>query len=144
MNFFVSQIVEVITHMSFKADISAAIVAMAITIVWYHSSIFGKTWSHLTGVKNNVKTKKALRKAMIWNFILYLFLAANMAAFCKHFQWDTIDRGFLLGYDLGLMICVAMGIQALYERRPLKLYLITAGCILLTMSAMGVVVAWIL
>lgn len=144
MNFFVSQIVEVITHMSFKADISAAVVAMIITIIWYQPAVFGKTWAHLTGVKNTVKTKKALRKAMVWNFILYLFLAANMAAFCKHFQWDTADRGFLLGYDLGLMICVAMAIQALYERRPLKLYLITAGCILLTMSAMGIVVAWVL
>lgn len=144
MNFFVSQIVEVITHMSFKADISAAIVAMIITIIWYQPAVFGKNWAHLTGVKNTVKTKKALRKAMVWNFILYLFLAANMAAFCKHFQWDTADRGFLLGYDFGLMICVAMAIQALYERRPLKLYLITAGCILLTMSTMGIVVAWVL
>jgi hypothetical protein len=140
MNFFLSEIVEVITHMSYKADISAAVVAMAITVIWYHPQVFGKAWSHLTGIKNNVKTRKALRKAMVWNFIMYVFLAANMAAFCKHFEWNTIDRGFLLGYDLGLMICVAMGIQALYERRPLKLYLITAGCILLVMSAMGMVI----
>lgn len=144
MNFFFSEIIEVITHISFKADISAAIVAMVLTVIWYHPSVFGKVWGHLTGIKNTVKNRKALRKAMIWNFVMYLFLAANIAAFCKHFQWNTIDRGFLLGYDMGLMICVALGIQAIYERRSLKLYFITAGCILLTMSAMGMVVSWML
>lgn len=136
-----NDLVDIVLNISWTADIAGAVVAMGIAMVWYHPRVFGTIWSQLTG---RTFTTKELNWIMPVCFLIYLFLAANITAFCKHFGWQTADKGFLLGYDLGIIICFSMALVALGEQRPIKLYAIEAGFALVSMSAVGLTVGWIL
>lgn len=81
---------------------------------------------------------------MFWNLPITFILAANISAFCKHFQYTEPAQGFLIGYDMGLVVCLFLAINYLYEQRPMKLYAISAGYALVSMSTMGLVIGAIL
>ena len=139
-----SDIMRVIQGISYGADIAATIVALLISMVWYRPNVFGKTWRELVGLTQEDLISKRGRVAMLWNLPLTLFIAADIAALCKHFGYHTALQGFIMGYNLGLIICLFLGIHHLYEQRPLKLYAITAGYTIIAMSAMGMVITIIL
>jgi hypothetical protein len=135
MNLF-SDMIRVIANVSWSADISAVLVFMIISGVWYSPLVFGKTWRNLVGLTKEQFQKRAL-VSLLWNAPLTFLIAANIAAFCKHFGYDTATQGMLIGYDLGLIICLFLAIQYIYEQRSFKLYGISAGHILLSMTLMG-------
>ena len=98
----------------------------------------------LVGLKPEDMTSVRARNAMFWNLPITFIIAANIAAFCKHFDYDTPAQAFLIGYDLGLVVCLFLAIHYLYEQRPLALYGITAGYTIVSMSAMGLVIGMML
>jgi hypothetical protein len=140
----ISDVLHIIANISWAADISATIVSAIIGIIWYHPSVFGTTWMGLVGLKpEDMKSVKS-KNAMFWNLPITFIIAANIAAFCKHFDYDTPAKAFLIGYDLGLIVCLFLAIHYLYEQRPLTLYGITAGYTIVSMSAMGLVIGMML
>jgi len=139
-----SDVLHIIANISWAADISATIVSAIIGIIWYHPAVFGTRWMQLVGLEPEDMKSVRSRNAMFWNLPITFFIAANIAAFCKHFDYDTPAKAFLVGYDLGLIICLFLAIHYLYEQRPLALYGITAGYTIVSMSAMGLVIGMIL
>lgn len=130
----------IIGNISWAADISALIVSLIIGFVWYSPYVFGTIWMGLVGLKKeDIESVKA-KNSVLWTIPITFVIAANIAAFCKHFEYDTPSQGFLIGYDLGLVACLLMAIGYLYEQRPLALYGINAGYIIVSMSAMGLII----
>jgi hypothetical protein len=138
MNLF-SDVIRIFANVSWSADISAVLVFMIISGIWYSPLVFGKTWRNLVGLTKEQFQKRALA-SLLWNTPITFLIAANIAAFCKHFDYDTAVQGMLIGYDLGLIICLFLAIQYIYEQRPLKLYGISAGHVLLSMTFMGMAI----
>lgn len=138
---FLFDVLDIVLNVSWVADLSGMVVAVALGFLWYHPLVFGNAWMQLSGLKQeDVKSVKA-QNALLWTLPITFIIAANIAAFCKKFNFDTPEKGFLVGYDLGLIICLFMAIHALYAQQPLKLYLINAGYTLLAMSLMGIVIS---
>ncbi len=136
MNSLIQDISWLFTNISYSADISATVFALVVGMIWYHPDVFGNSWMNLAGLKKEDLRGKKARWALIWSVPIFLFLAANIAAFCKHFGWYTGAKGMLFGYDLGIMVCLFYLVQSLYEQKPWKLYLINCGYILLVATGM--------
>lgn len=139
-----SAVLHITTNISWAADISALIVSTALGIIWFHPRVFGTAWRNLVGLKEEDTRNIRAKNAMVWNIPITFIIAANIAAFCKHFEYDTPAKAFLIGYDLGLIICLFMAIHYLYEQRPLQLYAIVAGYTIVSMSLMGLVIGFVL
>jgi len=138
-----SDVIHIILNISWAANIAGMVVAVSLAaFVWV--PLFGKTWLKLAGLKEENMSSNKAKNALFWSLPITFFLAANISAFCKHFQYTTPSQGFLIGYNFGLVISLFLAINYLYEQRPLKLYAISAGYALTSMSAMGLVIGWIL
>jgi pimeloyl-ACP methyl ester carboxylesterase len=139
-----TDIFDIITNISWAADFSATIIAMIIGYIWYHPSVFGTVWARVTNLSpasvNSVKAKNTF----LSTFPIIFIIAANIAAFCKHLGYNDPTRAFLIGYDLGLIACLLLAVQFLYEQRNLTHYAITAGYVLVSMGAMGLVIGVVL
>lgn len=139
-----SDLINIITNISWAADISATIAAVLIGIIWYHPSVFGTRWMNLIRLcREDTKTIRA-RNGLFWTVPITFIIAANIAAFCKHLQHTDPARAFLIGYDLGLIVCLFMAINYLYEQKPFTLYAINAGYTIVSMSVMGIVIGFVL
>lgn len=139
-----SRVLHIITNISWVADISALIASLVLGIIWFHPRVFGTAWMELVKLKPEDRKSTRAFNAMFWSIPITFIIAANIAAFCKHFKHTTAAEGFLIGYDLGLIICLFMAIHYLYEQRPLKLYAIVGGYTLISMSVMGLIIGAIL
>lgn len=135
-----SDVLHIMANISWAADVSATIASLVLGVIWFHPSVFGTAWLRLINLKVEDTQSVRAKNAMIWHIPLTFIIAANIAAFCKHFDYDTPAQGFLIGYDLGLVACLLMAIHYLYEQRPLGLYGITAGYTIISMSVMGLIV----
>ncbi len=134
-----SDIFHIITNISWAADTVSTIVSVFIGMIWYSSMIFGTAWMELTGLKEKTGGTNHLT-AMLWHVPIAFLISANIAAFCKHFEYDTPAQAFLIGYDLGLIACLLLAVNYFYEQKPIKLFLINAGYIIVSTSAMGMVI----
>ena len=135
-----SDILHIMANISWAADIFAMIASIVIGYIWFHPLVFGTVWMRLVNLKKEETQSVAAKNAMVWSIPLWFIIAANIAAFCKHFDYDTPAQGFLIGYDLGLVACLLMAIHYLYEQRPIALYGITAGYTITSMSVTGLIV----
>lgn len=135
-----SDVLHIIANISWAADIAGMLICIVLGMVWYSSFFFGTTWRQLTGVtKESTESVKA-NNNMIWHIPIAFLIAANISAFCKHFGYNTAAQGGLIGYDLGLITCLFLAILYLYEQRPLALYGINAGYIIISTSLMGLAI----
>lgn len=139
-----SDLLHIITNISWAADISATIVAMVIGYIWYHPSVLGTVWAKVANLSPESISSVRAKNGFLYTFPLTFVIAANITAFCKHLEYTDPARAFLIGYDLGLVICLFMAIHFIYEQRRFVHYVITAGYILVSMGAMGLVIGVIL
>jgi hypothetical protein len=119
-------IIDIILNISWFANTAALIASTILGIIWFHPRVFGTAWMHLVKFKKTDATKKHAKISILWNLPITFILAANISAFCKHLDYRSAIEGFLIGYDLGLIICLFMGMHYFYEQRSIKLYGIVA------------------
>jgi hypothetical protein len=91
-----SSVLHIISNISWRADISALIASVVVGVIWYHPKVFGMMWVKLVGLKKEQIKNGRARKAMLWNIPITFIIAANIAAFCKHFGYHTAEKGFLI------------------------------------------------
>lgn len=131
---------------NWTAVIAAGIANMAIGFAWYSDSVFGKQWRKLSGISSGKPTQNEMVKMMV----LGLGSALIMAWILTH---STVFAGSYLGTS-GVMLGLATGFwnwfgfmvpllisSYLYEKKPLKLVFINAGYWLVSILAMGVIIA---
>lgn len=123
------------------AVVAAALSSFLLGGVWY-SALFAKAWQSAAGLTD--EQVKGGNKALIFggSFVLALIASATFAFFLG----DKIGprEGALYGLCAGLTwVAASFGINYLFERRPLKLFLINGGYHTIQFTLIGLILgAW--
>jgi hypothetical protein len=130
---------EIPIHLS--AVLVAAIVRMVIGAVWYSPALFVKPWYRLTGV-TEAQMKAGMAKALAVDFVGSLLMAFVLAHVIRFGGATTVLQGLAVGFSvwLGFVAVVTIG-TVTFERKPLKLFLLNNGYLLLSLLAMGAILA---
>lgn len=121
--------------------LAGAAAFFAVGALWY-GVIFAKPWQRAAGLSNT-----QLREGnMAVIFALAFAFEILVAMVLWHLLARTDPPGFVVmmmavGFALGVMI-PAVGINYLFQRKPLALFLIDAGHLLIGMALMGGVFVW--
>jgi hypothetical protein len=121
--------------------IAAAIIYFVVGFIWYSPKVFGKKWMDLSGVKCEEGCK-----GMYCSFLGAFILAIVIAAVLNHFVHTEPALTALEGAKVGLIAWLGFGATlpfsaVLWEKRPLSLYFIYAGCLLVSLVLMGALLA---
>ena len=130
---------EIPVHLS--AVLVAAIVRMVIGAVWYSPALFVKPWYRLTGV-TEAQMKAGMAKALAVDFVGSLLMAFVLAHVIRFGGATTVLQGLSVGFFvwLGFVAVVTIG-AVTFEGKPLKLFLLNNGYLLLSLLAMGAILA---
>lgn len=124
------------------AILVAALSTFVLGGVWYSPILFSKAWMEGAGLTE--AQVKAGSPARIFGgaFLLALVMSANLAAFLAgppNLGWG-VAAGGLAGVG---WVVASLGILYLFERRPLKLFLVNGGYLTLAFVLMGGILgAW--
>lgn len=126
---------------NFWAVLVAALVKMVVGAIWYSPPLFAGPWQKLTGV-SEADMKAALPKAMAVDLIGSLVMAFVLVHAVVYAGASTLALGAAVGFLnwLGFVATVAIA-QVTYERRPLRLFLINNGALLVSLVLMGAILA---
>ena len=118
--------------------IVAALAAFAIGGLWYSPLLFSKVWQHESKLSDadikNANMALIFGSAFVLNFIGAVFLDMLIGT---EANWMT---GLVNGLVVGIAwISTAMGINYLFGRKSLKLFLIDAGYFVVFFAAMGAI-----
>jgi hypothetical protein len=123
-------------------NVWAILVAAASTFllggIWYSPILFAKPWQAAAGLSDEQLRQGGQGKIMGLSFVLALIMAGNLAAFLAgppDLAWGA-TAGFLAGAG---WVAPALGTIYLFERRPLKLFLINAGYQVVAFVLMGAI-----
>ena len=119
------------------AILAAVVIKQAIGALWYSPALFGPSWCKLAGV-SEAEMKAGLVKALIPDVIG----SALMAFVLVHAGAHNWAQGAAVGFFnwLGFVAVATLG-SVTFEKRPLQLYLINNGYLLLALLLMGAVLA---
>ncbi|MDX2302710.1 MAG: DUF1761 domain-containing protein [Microscillaceae bacterium] len=135
-----------ISNINFLAVFVAALASFFLGALWYSPVLFSKAWQ-----KENGFTDEYLQQgnmAMIFGsaFLLMVLMAFGMAMLIQgHTEQEvSLMSGVKHGFYMGLFfVGTSMGINMLFQRRTLKLWLIDAGYQILFLCIMGAILgAW--
>ncbi|ANQ48012.1 DUF1761 domain-containing protein [Flammeovirga sp. MY04] len=131
-------------NINFLAVFVAAIAAFILGAIWY-SAIFGKAWQKELGFTDEYLQKANMPLVFGSSFVLMLITSFGLAMFNAH-SGQSLDAtlGAFHGLMVGLMfVGTSMGINYLYQRRSIKLWLIDAGYQILFLTIEGAIIgAW--
>jgi hypothetical protein len=117
-------------------------------LVWYSKALFGEVWMGLIGFSDAdiEKAKEAgMAKTMVVAFIASLVMGYVLANVVDFIQAKTALDGALTGFMiwLGFVATVLLN-TVLWEKRPVKLYLINSFQILVSLVVMGAILTvWV-
>ena len=122
------------------AIVIAALGSFLLGGLWYSPALFGKAWQREIGL--TVEQLKRGNRARIFglSFVLALLAAWNFANFLG--PRPSLALGLGAGASAGLLwVAGSFGINYLFERRSLKLFLINGGYHTLQFAIIGLVLA---
>jgi len=129
-------------HINYLAVVVAAIINMDIGALWYSSLLFAKPWVKATG-----KSMEDMRDAGT-GYALTAVGSLVMALLLAYFITQVDSGTFLGGAKIGLLMWVGFVVPThaanyVFEGRPLNLYAINVGYFLVSLMAMGgLIAAW--
>jgi hypothetical protein len=104
--------------------------------LWY-SLLFAKAWQAAAGVTDE-QLKRGQARVFIGSALLAIVQALSLAAFIGA---GGAAFGTAAGAAAGITwVATAFGVNYLFERRPLRLYLINAGYNVLAFTLMGLLI----
>ncbi len=131
-----------IYQVNWFAVVVAACVGMLISAAWYSDALFGKTWMKAAGLKKKDIEKPGLDVALVISLLTLLITSATVAVLTDVLKITGAWSGLLLGLLLGFgFLTTNNGMHKLYEQRPFSLFALTAVGDILTMVAIGVILA---
>lgn len=113
----------------------------AVGAIWY-GVVFGTPWQRAAGLSNTQLKQGNMGMIFALTFAFEMLIAMVL--------WHLIARTdpapfvvmmMAIGFAVGVMI-PSIGINYLYQRKPLALFLIDAGHFLVGMAVMGGVFVW--
>ena len=124
-------------EVNYLAVALAALSAFLLGGLWY-SLLFAKQWAALTG-QSEEKLKSANPAIVFGGAFLLNLIAAFMLA--TVIAPVGVKFGALAGLLVGLSwVATSLGVNYLFERRPLGLWLINGGYCTLQFTAMGAII----
>lgn len=118
----------------------ATVAAMAFSAFWYSPRIFGNAWMRLAGIP--ATHAQDGRKMMVFTFFAYIALAMTLFMILTWAGAVTWRAGLLVGFWVGCGVsCMSVLVPYLWEGRALRLFLITAGNIVLAVTLMSTLMA---
>ncbi len=126
--------------------IVASLSTFVVGFLWYGNFLFGKPWQKLAGLSDEDIAKGNM--ALIYGLAFVLNLVA--ALFISMFAEIAMMLGtsaFLAGL-FAVVLCIgfvatSFGVNFLFSRKPLKLYLIDVGYMVVSFFIMGIIIgAW--
>lgn len=133
---------EYIYNVNWFAVVVAAAVGMAVNAAWYSDMLFGKVWMKSVGLKAKDTKKPGVDLAFVIAFLTLIITAAAVAVLADALQVFGAWNGLLLGTLIGFGFLVTnSGMHKLFEQRPFTHFVITAVGDILTLAAMGVILA---
>lgn len=128
---------------NYVAVLVSAIVYWLLGAVWF-GMLFSKPWMALEGITE--AQAKSLNPVLpyILSFVLNLLIAFVLAQLCAWRSANTAARGASLGVLLWIGIVGPVTYTTyMYEMRPLNLFLINEGYVLVGLLVMGTILgAW--
>lgn len=124
------------------AVLVAAVAFWALGALWYSPVLFGKIWQREVGFKEEDIKKTNMALVFGGSFLLMLLMVWALN-FVMHFHHDDkvgFSHGLLFGAFVGLFFSMlTMGINYLYQRRSLVLWLIDGFYMILGLGIAGLI-----
>lgn len=126
--------------------IVASLSTFIVGFFWYGNLLFGKTWQKLAGLSDEDIAKGNMGLIYGTAFVLNLILAFFLSIFTE-IAMMLGTSAFLAGI-FAVVICLGFvattfGVNFLFSRKPIKLYLIDAGYMVVSFFIMGLIIgAW--
>ena len=128
------------------AVLVSTIAFWALGAVWYSPLLFSKRWQKEVGFKEEDVTKANLGKVFGLSFLLMLFMVWALNFVINSHKPEDVNLGMGLHYGafMGFFFSMlTMGINYLYQRRSLALWLIDGVYVTLGLSIAGMILgAW--
>ena len=124
----------------------AAASAFVIGGIWYSPALFGKSWQRLVGL-NDEQMQEANMIVIFGTSYILLIIAALFLSFFVEIAMmvgsSAIADAMAGGFVCLVFVATSFGVNYLFARRPLKLYFIDAGYMLVAFIVMGFIIgAW--
>ena len=125
--------------LNWLAIVIATVVFFAVGAVWY-SALFAKAWQREVGLGTEQLTGERNMMLIMGTCLLLEFVVVLMLGhlFARIQPGNHAKMMMASGFGLAIM-APAIGINYLYQRRSLKLFLIDAGHFVVGMTAVGLV-----
>lgn len=133
-------------YLNWPAIAVAALAYFMLGALWYSKVLFAKRWiADLKLDVNDPNAKKGVGLMFGGSFVLMFVQSLAIAVLAE--RLEIRDQGWLSGIKLGLVTgsfcAAAVGINYLYEKKPLSLWLINAGyAIVGNMIAAVIICSW--
>ena len=115
----------------------SALSAFMIGGLWY-GPLFGKAWQSLSGLSDADIQNGHPGKIYGGAFVLNVIAAFGMGMVLQLHPSPDLASGFNVGLLIGLaFVATTFGINYLFAQKPLRLYLIDAGYMVVLMTVMG-------
>lgn len=126
--------------------IVASLSTFVVGFLWYGNFLFGKSWQKLAGLSDEDIAKGNMLViygvAFILNFVAALFISIFTEIAMMLGSSALLAGLFAVVLCLGF-VATSLGVNFLFSRKPLKLYLIDAGYLVVSFFIMGVIIgAW--
>ena len=125
-------------HVDLLAVLLCGISSMVLGAIWYAPPLFGKAWQRLTGLSDEALAGGNMALIYGGAFLLSLAAAYVFAMFLGSEM--GLAGSVAAGAAAGLFwVAAAFGINYLFERRPLRLWLINGGYHFLQFTSFGLI-----
>jgi hypothetical protein len=135
-----------LANINWLAVIVAGIAAWVIGALWYSPVLFGKIWQKEMGFSDEYLKQANMVLIFGGSLILMLLMSFGMAFLVQaHGETETsLAKGMWYGLFIGvLFVATSIGINYLYQRRSIRLWLIDALYQVIFLVVMGIILgAW--
>jgi hypothetical protein len=124
-------------NVNWAAALVAAVSTFLIGGLWYSPLLFARPWMEANGLVAKDLESGGMARVFGGSFALALVSSINLAFFLADGKPDLmwgLTAGALAGVG---WVATSLGVTYLFERKPLKLYLINAGYHALSFTVMG-------
>jgi Protein of unknown function (DUF1761) len=121
----------------------SAFVMFVLGGMWYSPMLFANAWARESGTPNEHNSDPKVQ-ARFFLILLALLLVAAAVLDCVLTSWAPgrgLSHGFSVGFIGGILAASVVGMDTLFERKSLRLFLINAGYYLIAFSITGVILA---
>ncbi|MEL6535086.1 MAG: DUF1761 domain-containing protein [Bacteroidota bacterium] len=123
------------------AVLVAGVASWMLGTLWYSKALFGKSWQSLLGFTDEYLQQGNMALIFGSSLVAMIVMAFGMAMFFGG-EVTKIAEGATYGAMTGVFfVAMGIGINMLYQRKPLKLFFIDAGYQVIFLTMQGIILA---